>query len=352
MPISFQIRKDNKMNTDLTNSMIARNNILNNKYALIHMETHLALGGLFFENETIFTKSQTADILGVDERTIDRYLNEFSEELQKNGYKVIKGKLLKNIKLAYVDDTSVADINPKTPSLGIFSFRALLNLAMLITESDRAKIIRSKMLDIVLDVIAEKTGGQTKYINQRDRDYLPASYMEDSYRKQFTDALRDYLNMGNHKYGVYTNKIYQAVFCENTEEYKKILKLAEKDKTRDTMYAEVLQAIASFESGLATQLKIKFEELGRKVLPSELDELILSAENNPFLKPLIINARTKMASRDLGFREALHEKLECYIQSIPEIDFERFLGEKSLSLREQLHENIETLNVLKRLKDK
>ncbi len=49
-------------------------------------------------------------------------------------------------------------------SLGMFSFRAVLNLAMLITESHKAKSIRSKILDIVLDVIAQKAGGKDEYL--------------------------------------------------------------------------------------------------------------------------------------------------------------------------------------------
>ena len=206
-------------------------------------------------------------------------------------------------------------------------------------------------LDIVIDVIAEKTGGHTKLINQRDREYLPAAFQEDSYRKQFTDALRDYLDMGNHKYAVYTDKIYTAVFCENALEYKKVLKLADKDKTRDTMYAEVLKAIASFEHGLAVQMKETFNQLGRKLLPQELDAILTKAEENPFLKPAIDDARMRMASRDLGFRDALHKKLEHYIQSVPEGDFDRFLGDKALSLEEQLSDE-KTLAMLKRLKDR
>lgn len=117
------------------------------------------------------------------------------------------------------------------------------------------------------------------------------------------------------------------------------------------MYAEVLNAVGSFENGLATQLKSLSEKLGRKLLPKELDKLILEAIDNPFLQPFILDARTKMSSRDLGFRAALHEKLEKYIQAIPENDFERFLGEKSRSLKEQL-EDTETLDVLRRLKDR
>jgi len=173
------------MNKDLSTSVIARQNILNNSYALSQLETHLALGGLQYEGDTVFAKAQTADILAVDERTIDRYLNGHAEELKANGYQILKGKALRNIKLAYVDDTGVVDIiDPKAPSLGVLTFRAVLNMAMLVTDSERAKAIRSRMLDIVIDVVAEKAGGHTKYINQRDEDYLPAAYVEDSYRKQ------------------------------------------------------------------------------------------------------------------------------------------------------------------------
>ena len=47
----------------------------------------------------------------------------------------------------------------------------------------------------------------------------------------------------------------------------------------------------------------------------------------------------------------LHTKLEAYIQVVPEGDFDKFLGEASKSLEEQLADP-ETLEVLKRLKDR
>jgi hypothetical protein len=339
------------MAKDLTTSIVARRNVLNNTYALTELERHLELTGLTVEGHTLFTKRQVAEILCVDERTIDRYLSNHKDELIQSGYRILKGKSLKNIRLLYVDDTNVVDISPKAPTLSVFSFRALLNLAMLVTESERAKAIRSRMLDIVLDVIAQKAGGHTKYINQRDQDYLPAAYMEDGYRKQFTNALRDHLDMGDFKYAFYTDKIYRAVFCENAAEYKKVLRLAASDRTRDTMYSEVLTAIAAFEHGLAEQIKAEATRLGRKLKPHELDNLIAAAESNPFLKPSIESARVRMASRDLGFRDALHEKLEHYIQSVPEGDFERFLGEKSRSLGEQLKDP-QIRKVFERLKDR
>lgn len=338
------------MTKDLTTSTVSRQNILNNSFALEQIESNLTLGGIYWAEETIFTKTQVAEILEVDERTVDRYLESHKEELIQNGYRVLKGQNLRELKKILVDDTNVADIS-KIPSLGVFTFRAVLNIAMLVTESKKAKLIRSKILDIVLDVVAKKSGGHTKYINQRDDAYLPSAYKEDSYRKEFTNALNIYLQADNWKYGKYTNKIYEVIFLENANEYKKILALKEKEQIRETMYAEILNAIASFEHGLAVEMKQEFERLGRRLTTKELDTLIERAAKNPYLVPHINDARVKMASRDLCFRDALHQKLENYIQSVPQGDFNKFLGETSRSLEERLSDP-ETLAVLKRLKDR
>ena len=338
------------MTKDLTSSNVSRQNILNNNYAISQLESNLSFGGVYWHNESIFTKVQVAEILEIDVRTIERYLESHSPELIKNGYRVLKGTELKDFK-KYVSDIDVGDIS-KTPSLGLFSFRTVLNIAMLVTESEKAKAIRSKILDIVIDVMAQKSGGHTKFINQRDEAYLPSAYKEYSYRKEFTDALKNYLEADDKwKYSTYTNKIYQVVFLENATEYKKILALKGTDKIRETMYAEVLNAIASFEYGLAVEMKEEFERLGRKLSTKELDELINIASKSPYLLPHINDARAKMASRDLCFRDALHQRLENYIQSVPEGDFDKFLGETSKSLEERLSDP-ETLAVLKRLKDR
>ena len=76
-----------------------------------------------------------------------------------------------------------------------------------------------------------------------------------------TDALRDYVDMGNAKYGIYTDKIYQSIFREKAKEYKQVLKLSSKDRVRDTLYSEVLTLIASYECGLAELIKQQSEKL-------------------------------------------------------------------------------------------
>lgn len=334
---------------DLTTSPNDRQNILNNRYALEQAESHLAIGGLSFEGETVFTKQQIMDLYEISDATVERYLTSHGDELKSNGYTILRGKKLKEFK-EIAHGTLISE-GTKTSVLGVFSFRAVLNLGMLLTESEKAKAIRSRILDIVIDVMAERAGGHTKFINQRDENYLLSAFQEENYRKQFTDALDKYVE-GNHwKYARFTNLIYQSVFQENATEYKKVLNLAAKDKIRETMYSEVLNLIASFESGIAHELEVASDKEGRKLTQREAESLFNSFEQHPLFRPLILDARTKMASRDLCFRDALHEKLEAYIQSVPEADFERFLGEKSKSLEEQLSDP-ETLAVFKRLKDR
>lgn len=67
---------------------------------------------------------------------------------------------------------------------------------MLMVESERTRVLRQLILDIVIDTINARTGGGTKYINQRDEDFLNSWFEEENYRKQFTDALRDYVEDG------------------------------------------------------------------------------------------------------------------------------------------------------------
>lgn len=330
---------------DLTTSDIQRQNILNNKYALKRISEYIGFHGLIFEDELKFTKKMVSEFYAVDERTIERYLDKHETEIKHNGYVLIRGKRLKEFKLQFVTDI---DVGNKAPVLGLFNFRAFLNLGMLLAESKKAKDIRSKILDIVIDTINEKTGGGTKYINRQDADYLPAAIRESKYRKEFTFALSKCVNLGNYKYALYTDKIYQYIFRENAKEYKQILKLADKDNARDTMYAEILNLIASFETGLAYELNKKTDSFGRKLTPNEVDIIFKEFAEHPLQHPHIEDARMKMASRDLHFREAVHKKLEEYIQAVYPSDFERFLGEQSVDFQKQLEE---AKDVFKRLKD-
>ncbi len=339
------------MAKDLTNSMVDRQNILNNPYALQEIEKASRIKGIPFEGKTVVVKEQVATFFEVTTRTIDNYIEKFGDELRQNGYAVLRGNRLKNFKKAVSeqDVNEIGFVNIKTPQLGVFDFRAFLNLAMLITEGERARLLRQMILDIVIDTINQRTGGGTKYINQRDEGFLIAWFQGENYRRQFTDALKNYVDMGNFKYPLYTDKIYISIFREKAKEYRKILKLKEKEKVRDTFYAEVLDLVAAYEYGFADALRSESEKKGRKLNSWEVDALFEEFESQPLWKPLVESARNKMASRDLAFRDALHKQLEEYIAPIRAEDFERFLGEKSKELQERLED---AQDVMKRLKDR
>lgn len=222
-------------------------------------------------------------------------------------------------------------------------------MAMLLAESENARILRQIMLDIVIDFVNRRTGGSTKYINQRDQAFISAFLQEENYRGEFTDALRDYVDMGNSKYAIYTDKIYQSIFKEKAQEYKQILHLSQKDNARDTMYSEVLDLIASYECGLAAMIKDQSEQLRRKLNNWELSDLFTAFETLPLWKPLIVRARTKMASRDMALRDAFHYQLKEYIKPLDAEEYEKFLGAAGDELEKLMQENGD---VLKRLKER
>lgn len=340
------------MAKDLTTSPVDRQNILNNPYALAEIEKAAGIRGIPFEGKTVVLKEQVAAFFDVTVRTIENYLEQNAEELARNGYEVLKGNRLKTLKEAIaaldVPETGFGNIG-KTPQLGIFDFRAFLNLAMMVSESERAKLLRQAILDIVIDTINQRTGGGTKYINQRDEDFLQSAFVEENYRKQFTDALRDHVDMGNFKYATYTDKVYVSIFREKAHEYRKVLRLEQKDKVRETFYAEVLDVVAAYECGFAEVLQQEGEARGRKLDALEVDALFKRFEALAHWKPLIEKARMKMASRDLAFRDALHLQLQEYVAPVKREDYERFIGEKSRELSERLEE---AKDVMKRLKER
>lgn len=333
------------MSKDLTISTIERQNVLNNKYALEIIITNLDVPGILFEGEYRFTKKMVADFYEVEERTIERYIEKNGNELSANGYILCKGKQLKELKLQFAP---VINVGSKTTQLGLFNFRSFLNIGMLLTESEKAKEIRSVILDIVLESINQKTGGGTKYINRRDTNYLPTALKELNYRKALTSAINKYVEgHPTMKYATITDYIYKAIFKENAKKYAEVLRLNAKDKIRNTMYSEVLLLIASFENGIGFEIKNESDKRGRSLNVQEVGDIIARLASHPFQAPLLEDARTKMASRDYCFRDALHHDLEDYIASVPPEDFERFIGEQSIDFDNILEQNRDVLLRLK-----
>lgn len=334
------------MSKQLSISTIERQNVLNNRFAIEAVQKALNIEAMFFDGQYCFTKQMIADFYEVDTSTIDRYLTSYADELKFNGYFLCKGKLLKEFKLQFGRLINEAT---KTTVIGLFNFRAFLNIGMLLSESEKAKQLRSLILDIVIATIHERTGSGTKYINRRDVNYLPSALAEINYRKSLTSAVNKCVDgHKNMKYAQITDYIYKAVFKENAKEYREILKLKDSDKPRETMYSEVLLMIAAFENGVGYEIKEKFEAKGGQLLTmQEVYDIIDKFAQHPFQQPHLNDARTKMASRDLSFRDAYHGNIAEYLKAVTPEEYERFIGSESIDFDSILDANQE---VLKRLK--
>lgn len=334
---------------DLTTSNVERQNVLNNRFAVEKIQSYLDVSGILFEGEYLFTKKMVADFYQVDERTIERCLETNSRELEANGYILCKGKRLKEIKLLFAP---VINVGSKTTQLGLFNFRAFLNVGMLLTESEQAKSIRSLILDLVIASINDKAGGGTKYINRRDVNYLPVAITEENYRKHLTSAINLYVEgHKTYKYAQITDLIYKAIFKENAKEYREILRLQSKDNLRHTLYAEVLLVVASFENALAEYIKDFAMKEGKKLSLHDVEGIVQDLAKHPMQRPYLNDARTKMASRDYSFRDSYHGNIAEYLQAITPDEFERFLGDRSVDFDQILAENKDVLRRLKQADD-
>lgn len=331
---------------DLTISNIERQNVLNNRFAVKELQERLDIEGMFFDGEYWLTKKMVADFYEVEERTIERYIENYGSELSANGYFLCKGKRLKDLKLQFAP---VINVGSKTTQLGLFNFRSFLNIGMLLAESEKAKALRSAILDIVIATINEKTGGGTKYINRRDVNYIPAAITEENYRKNLTSAMSQCVaGHKTYKYSQVTDYIYEAVFKENAKEYRNVLSLDSKDNVRHTLYAEVLLVISSFENGVGAAIQQRFKENGGRLLSmEEVKAIVNDLAEHPMQKPYLNDARTKMASRDYSFREAYHVNIAEYLKAVTPEEFERFIGNQSIDFDNILADN---KDVLKRLK--
>ncbi|MFT4204767.1 MAG: DNA-binding protein [Chitinophagaceae bacterium] len=361
------------MAKDLTNSDLDRKNILNNNVAIQEVYQQVGFFGFKHDGKFRFTKQQLAEYFEVDIRTIERIVENYKDEIVESGYEIYSGLRLKDFKDKITDfvkkvnqgyhvpDTNVGnmvqsfenelDNLSKTPQLAVFTYKSFLNVGMLLTGSEKAQNLRSAILDIVIDVLNQKLGGKTKFINQREEEFLPSAIREYNYRQEFTNALDFYITENKFKYAQLTDKIYKSIFKEDAKEYRQILKLSTKESVRSTMYSEVLDLIAGYENGFSTFLRTEYEKIGKKLSLSEAHLLFEKYEllTEPTLIPLREKARSLMASRDLAFRDALHEKLKNYINEVTSEDYDKFLGDRSMDLEQRLEDN---KDVFKRLKER
>lgn len=128
-----------KNETDLVEDRELRDSLVEHE-AVFEDERVKALGAFLLPKDFGATTEQVANYFEIPKSTIDATIKDNMKEISDNGYDVLEGEQLTCLK-------QVGAIHIRTAKLGIFSRRAILNVAMLLRDSQVAKTIRSILLD-------------------------------------------------------------------------------------------------------------------------------------------------------------------------------------------------------------
>ncbi len=304
------------MHKNLLQSDIDRQNILNNPFALNDIRERLGIKTLFFENKYWLTTRQVAEYFEADIKTIQRCLDLNEQELRQNGYEIFTEERLKIAKKMYVSDINVLELDIRTPTLGMFDFRAFLNIAMLLQQSEKAKELRSLILDLAISSINKRVG-DTKFINKNAKDYKNIKERHDQkYHPKFITSLKDCVEMKNEKYIYFHDKIYHFLFLEKAKEYRQLLDLKNTEKSMDTHYHEIVVYISQFEIDFAQEIRENFDSKKIKLTKKEVENIFEKLIKKDRFEPILDNAREIISSRDSILRGVEHTKLENYKQPV------------------------------------
>ena len=163
----------NEIRVDLVEDLNARKeameNCIRNIEVLENVKEILTLG-----NTEFITVQMVADYFEVDKNTIEVLILRNKKELEENGYRVYKRKEIREIFLnlqdvslestQYKDVLNLQDVSLEISNRGmaLISKRVLLNIGMLLRDSEVAKELRRRILDIVHD--AEQGKGSIETI--------------------------------------------------------------------------------------------------------------------------------------------------------------------------------------------
>ena len=133
---------------------------------------------LSLPNTELYTTEMVADYYEVEIDTIKKLVERNVDELAKNNYKVLTGDELRDIK-------SLCQIKSRARSLATFTKRTVLNVGMLLRDSEIAKEVRSRLLDITHD--AEKDNGSVANVvsELNEEQQLMLSRMEAEFNGDF-----------------------------------------------------------------------------------------------------------------------------------------------------------------------
>ena len=167
-----------------------------------------------------------------------------------------------------------------------------------------------------------------KFVNQLAKDFNETREETKDYRKDFTDSIKKFVSAKY--YGTYTDMLYKFLFAERAKEYRKLLNLAKKDLTRNTMYEEILFIIGSFETGLAGELEKKYKKKEKHLNQREFIEIFKQFSSTRNWDAYKKRVRKIMATYDEELRNIKHPKLIDYRKEFTSEDIKKLLGQRGV----------------------
>ena len=134
-----------------------RSKAVENELAIAKMQMVKEL--LLLDGTELATTEMVANYYDVEVDTIKKVISRNKEELSFNGY-----KLYKRLEIEEILKGHNVTLEKAIPNRGmnLFTKRAILNVGMLLRDSEVAKELRSRLLDIIHD--ADKSIGNTQTI--------------------------------------------------------------------------------------------------------------------------------------------------------------------------------------------
>ncbi len=166
----------------------------------------------------------------------------------------------------------------------------------------------------------------SKFVNQLAQSFSETREETKDFRKDFTNSIKKYVSAKY--YGTYTDMLYQFLFDERAKEYRKLLNLAKKDLTRNSMYEEVLFFIGSFETGLAGELENEYTKKRKNLSQQEFIKIFKTFSSTRNWDATKKRVRKIMATYDDELRNIKHPKLIDYRKEFTDEDIKKLLGNK------------------------
>jgi len=172
---------------------------------------------------------------------------------------------------------------------------------------------------LTIDMAKEIAMLENNEIGKKVRKYFIRT--EESFKKVMRVALE------NPKFINQLAKDFQETRTE-TKEYRKLLNLAKKDLTRNTMYEEILFVIGSFETGLSGELEKEHGNKGELLNKQEFINVFTQFASTKNWDAYKKRVRKIMATYDQELRNIKHPKLIDYKKEFTNEDIKSLLGHK------------------------